>query len=184
MGSDKKLATSPFDPSRYIGSVSYVSPDAAKINLPHAASVASRQYAGYPVIGGQVGEFVFIESEDYAVLGRITEVRLPDNERLKAEPTVGKAPEAHPIGFVQLLTTLDLSTGKVVSGIPQHPRIGQHVFSAHPLLVKHVVEGSNADKAGMVELATTTQESHTKVNNKPKSTIWSPLCCSGCDGWR
>ena len=164
---EKALTTSPFDSSRYIGSVSYVSPDRAKINLPHAASVASKQYAGYPVIGGQVGEFVFIESEDYAVLGRITEVLLPDSERLKAEPTLGKVPEAHPIGFVQLLTTLDLSTGKVISGIPQHPRIGQHVFSAHPLLVKQVVEGSNVDKAGMVELATTTQESHTKVNINP-----------------
>lgn len=182
MAIDRALATSPFDPSRYIGSVSYVSPDRAKINLPHAASVSSKQYAGYPVIGGQVGEFVFIESEDYAVLGRITEVLLPDSERLKAEPILGKAPEVHPIGFVQLLTTLDLSTGKVISGIPQHPRIGQHVFSAHPLLVKQVVEGSNVDKAGMVELATTTQESHTKVNISPAQLFGRHCAVLGATG--
>lgn len=163
----KKLATSPFDPSRYVGSVSYVSPDAAKLNLPYAASVSSRYFAGYPVLGGQVGEFVFIESEDYAILGRITEVRLPDNERLQAEPSLGKSPEAHPIGFVQLLTTLELSTGKIISGIPQHPRIGQHVFSAHPLLVKHVIEGENAREQGTIELAEIPQESNTKVNVSP-----------------
>jgi hypothetical protein len=61
MDNRKPLATSPFDPSRYIGSVIFVSPDAAKVNLPYAASVSAKQYAGYPVNGGQVGEFVFIE---------------------------------------------------------------------------------------------------------------------------
>ncbi|MDB5874635.1 MAG: hypothetical protein JWQ07_4077 [Ramlibacter sp.] len=162
-----KLATSPFDPSRYIGSVSYVSPDAAKVNLPYAASVTSRQYSGYAVLGGQVGEFVFIEGEGVAVLGRITEVKLPDSERLKAEPTIGTPPDAHPIGFVQLLTTLELSTGRIISGIPYHPRIGQHVYSAHPLLVKHIVEGNNAGAAGVIELATIPQDLSTKVNISP-----------------
>lgn len=162
-----RLSTSPFDPSRYVGSVTFISPDAAKINLPHAASVAPRQYSGYAVLGGQVGEFVFIEGEGVAVLGRITEVRLPDSERLKAEPAVGEKPDAHPIGFVQLLTTLELSSGRVISGIPSHPRIGQHVYSAHPLLVKHIVEGSTAREDGVVELATIPQDSSTKVNVSP-----------------
>ncbi|MCO4880122.1 ATP-binding protein [Paraburkholderia caribensis] len=164
---NRRLSTSPFDPSRYVGSVSYVSPDAAKINLPFAASVSARQYSGYAVLGGQVGEFVFIEGEGLAVLGRITEVRLPDNERLKAEPVLGERPDAHPIGFVQLLTTLELATGKVISGIPVHPRIGQQVYSAHPLLVKHIVEGNNAGVAGLIELATISQESGTRVNVSP-----------------
>lgn len=164
---NRRLATSPFDPSRYVGSVTYVSPDAAKINLPFAANVSSRQYAGYAVLGGQVGEFVFIEGEGIAVLGRITEVRLPDSERLKAEPVLGETPDAHPLGFVQLLTTLELSTGKVISGVPQHPRIGQHVYSAHPLLVKHIVEGNDAGATGVIELAVIPQETSTKVNVSP-----------------
>lgn len=182
MDNRKPLATSPFDPSRYIGSVIFVSPDAAKVNLPYAASVSAKQYAGYPVNGGQVGEFVFIEGEEYAVLGRITEVRLPDSERLNAEPALGKTPEAHPIGFVQLLTTLELTGGKVISGIPQHPRIGQHVFSAHPLLVKHVVEGNNVNKTGMIELATTTQESHTSVNVAPSQLLGRHCAILGATG--
>jgi uncharacterized protein len=182
MPNSKPLATSPFDPSRYIGSVIFVSPDAAKINLPYAASASTKQYAGYPVIGGQVGEFVFIEGEEFAVLGRITEVRLPDSERLNAEPALGKTPDAHPIGFVQLLTTLELSEGKVISGIPQHPRIGQHVFSAHPLLVKHVVEGNNVNKTGMIELATTTQESHTNVNVAPAQLLGRHCAVLGATG--
>ena len=178
----KALLTSPFDTNRYIGSVIYVSPDIARINLPYAASVSAKQYAGYPVNGGQVGEFVFIESDEHAVLGRIIEVRLPDTERLNAEPTMGKQPDAHPIGIVQLLITLDLSTGNVISGIPQHPRIGQHVFSAHPMLVKHVVEGNVSHKDAIIELATTTQSSSTKVNITPDQLIGRHCAILGTTG--
>ncbi|MGE8614645.1 MAG: ATP-binding protein [Achromobacter veterisilvae] len=162
-----RLPTSPFDPSRYIGAVTYVSPDTARVNLPKAANVSPRQYSGYPVLGGQVGEFIFIEGEGIAVLGRITEVKLPDNERLKAEPSLGIPPDANPIGFVQLLTTLELATAKVISGIPYHPRIGQHVFSAHPLLVKHIVEGRVAADFDAIELATIPHDSSTMVNVSP-----------------
>ncbi|WP_096698418.1 ATP-binding protein [Polaromonas sp. AER18D-145] len=177
-----KLATSPFDPSRYIGSVTYISPDAAKINLPYAASVTARQYSGYVVLGGQVGEFVFIEGEGVAVLGRITEVKLPDGERLKAEPAIGQPLDAHPIGFVQLLTTLELSTGRIISGIPHHPRIGQHVYSAHPLLVKHIVEGNNAGATGVIELATIPQDLSTKVNVSPANMFGRHCAVLGATG--
>lgn len=178
----KTLPTNPFDSNRYIGSVIYVSPDTAKVNLPYAASVSAKQYAGYPVNGGQVGEFVFIESDEHAVLGRLTEVRLPDKERLNAEPTLGKQPDAHPIGLVQLLTTLELATGKIISGIPQHPRVGQHVFSAHPRLVKHIVEGNVSGRHAMIELATTTQSSGTQVNITPEQLIGRHCAVLGATG--
>jgi hypothetical protein len=176
------LPTSPFDSSRYVGSVTYISPDAIKINLPYAANVSARQYSGYPVLGGQVGEFVFIEGEGVAVLGRITEVRLPDNERLKAEPAIGEPPDAHPIGYVQLLTTLELSMGTVISGIPQHPRIGQHVYSAHPLLVKHIIEGGVSDVGGTVELATIPEDANTKVNVGPSQMFGRHCAVLGATG--
>ena len=178
----RPLPASPFDPSRYVGSVTFVGPDSIKINLPKAASVSSTQYAGYNVLGGQVGEFVFVECEDYAVLGRITEVGLPDSERLKAEPVLGRAPDAHPIGLVQLLTTLDLSGARVVSGIPQHPRIGQHVFSAHPLLVKFIVEGNHSTNDGLIELAALPQDAQTTVNVSPSNLLGRHCAVLGATG--
>lgn len=176
------LASSPFDPSRYIGSVAYVGPDAVKINLPKAANVSSNQYAGYTILGGQVGEFVFIESEDYAVLGRITEVGLPDSERLRVESPIGQPVVANPIGVVQLLTTLELSEGRVISGIPQHPRIGQHVFSAHPLLVKFIVEGSHSKGTGFIELASIPQDSQTTINVSPSHLLGRHCAVLGATG--
>lgn len=162
-----KLPTDPFDSTRYIGAVTAIGPDTVKINLPYASTVSSKSYAGYSILGGQVGEFVFIECEDYATLGRITDVKLPDGERLNVEPVLGATPLANPIGFVQLLTTLDLASGRVISGISQHPRIGQHVFSAHPLLVKYIIEKSTTDSAHKLELATIPQETNTRVDVDP-----------------
>lgn len=181
MRSDR-LPTSPYDASRYVGSVTFIGPDSCKINLPFAANVSPRQYAGYAVQGGQVGEFVFIEGETVAVLGRIIEVRLPDNERLNAEPTVGKVPDANPIGFVQLLTTLDMSSGRVISGIPFHPRIGQHVFAAHPLLVKRMIEGNEHPDSDSIELATMPQEATTHVNVTPAQLFGRHCAVLGATG--
>jgi DNA helicase HerA-like ATPase len=179
---NNQLPASPYDPSRYVGSVSFISPDLVKVNLPRASTPSGTQYAGYYIPGGQVGEFVFIETEDYAVLGRITEVGLPDSERLKAEPALGKPLEAHPIGIVQLLTSLDLGTARVVSGIPQHPRIGQRVFSAHPLLVKSVVEGNHAANSGVIELAALPQDSQTVISVSPAHLLGRHCAVLGATG--
>ncbi|HDR9316132.1 ATP-binding protein [Burkholderia vietnamiensis] len=162
---NQTLATSPYDPARYVGSVTYVGPESTRINLPFAASIGARQHAGYAVHAGLVGEFVFIQGEEIAVLGRIVEVWLPDRERLSVEEPSNGPPTNHPTGNVQLLTSLDLRSGCVISGIPEHPRIGQHVFSAHPLLVQQMVEGRTSGP--LVELAALPQDSQTKVHLAP-----------------
>ncbi|MFM0059663.1 ATP-binding protein [Paraburkholderia phytofirmans] len=140
-------------------------PDVARINLPFAASVTARQHAGYTVHAGLVGEFVFIQGEDLAVLGRIVEVRLPESERLHVESRSGDALVSHPVGTVQLLASLNLHTASAISGIPEHPRLGQHVFSAHPKLLQQMVEGKESGL--LVELASMPQEPQTKVHVSP-----------------
>lgn len=134
------LPIAPFDSARYIGTVSQVGPVTVRVNLPYAASPLSGHHAGYQMLAGQVGEFILIEGEEYAVIGRIVEVKLPDQDRLLVEPTADIDGQANPIGLIQLLASLNLSTGVVANGIPAHPRIAQQVFSAHPLLIKHAVE--------------------------------------------
>lgn len=135
-----KLPIAPFDPARYIGTVCQVGPVTVRVNLPYAASPISDHHAGYQMLAGQVGEFILIEGEEHAIIGRIIEVKLPDQDRLLVEPTADINGQANPIGLIQLLTSLNLSTGLVVNGIPAHPRIAQQIFSAHPLLIKHAVE--------------------------------------------
>jgi hypothetical protein len=66
---------------------------------------------------GQVGEFVLIEGEEHAIVGRITEVKLPERDRLSVEPTAHKDNDANPIGLIQLLTSLELASGKAIRGL-------------------------------------------------------------------
>lgn len=135
-----KLPLYPFDPQRCIGSVLEVTPNTAKINLPKAAVPEGEALYGHRMGGGEVGEFVFIEREPLAVMGRIVSIRLPERERLTVEPELGKTRDAHPLGTVQLLASVDMVTGKVESGLAQHPRLGSRVFSAHPKLVAWIAE--------------------------------------------
>ena len=177
-----KLPVAPFDPSRYIGTVCQVDPNTVRVNLPHAACAITNHHAGYSIAAGQVGEFVLIESEEHAIVGRITEVRLPERERLTIEPTAKDNKEdANPVGLVQLLTSIELSSGKTVKGIPAHPRISQHVFSAHPLLIKHAIEQGH-DANGSVQLAFLPHSLSTMVSMTPEALFGRHCAVLGATG--
>jgi hypothetical protein len=84
---------------------------------------------GDRVGAGEVGEFVVIENGEYAVFGRIIEIRLPERERLSVEPRMGRSADAHPIGKIQLLTTIPANGDPPQRGIARFPRVGASVFS-------------------------------------------------------
>ena len=144
-----ELPTSPFERARYIGSVIQVDPAVVRVNLPHGAGAMSSSHAGHRVGKGEVGEFVVIEGEAHAVLGRIAEIRLPERDRLAVEPASdAHGDPANPVGVVQLLLSVDLLSAEALRGVAMHPRIGQHVFSAHPDFIRHAMEnGRGACKA-------------------------------------
>lgn len=175
------LPIAPFDPARYIGTVCQVDPNTVRVNLPHAATPVSTHHAGYGMPAGQVGEFVLIESEEHAIIGRITEVKLYERDRLKVEPTADTGSDANPVGLIQLLTSLELASGKSVRGIPAHPRIAQQVFSAHPLLIKHAVEqGHEADRS--IRLAFLPNSLNTIVSLTPEAIFGRHCAVLGTTG--
>lgn len=169
------LPVAPFDSSRYIGTVCKVQPTSVEINLPRASSAIGSHFAGFAVQAGQVGEFVVIEGDEHAILGRISAVRLPERERLTVEPTAELGDAPNPVGIAQLLTSIDLRTGASLSGIPSHPRIGQHVYSAHPLVVKRAVEADSSGDEGRVHLAVLPHSPDTRVSLAP-SAIFGRHC--------
>lgn len=175
------LPISAFDPSRYIGTVCQVDPNTVRVNLPYAASSSFGHHAGFSVPAGQVGEFVLIEGEGHAILGRITEVRLPERDRLVVEPTSGEHGDTNPIGLVQLLTAIDLASGESTGGVSSHPRIAQQVFSAHPQIVKHVVEQSRTDDK-RVKLASLAHSLSTTVSVDPEAIFGRHCAVLGATG--
>jgi hypothetical protein len=136
----------PFDAQRLIGTVSEVGPSYLKVNLPRAADPEGHLLHGFRVGSGEVGEFVVVEVGDLAVFGRITLVRLPERERLSVEPQLGRSPETHPVGTVQLLTTVDVPTGVVDGGVTRYPRLGARVFSAHPDFLRWLTESADVKR--------------------------------------
>lgn len=176
------LPVAAFDASRYVGTVCHVKPTTVDVNLPRASSPNGTHYAGYAVPAGQVGEFLVIEGEEHAVLGRVIEVRLPERDRLTVEPMAEVETEANPLGVVQLLTAVDLGTGMALKGVPIHPRIGQHVFSAHPLLVKQAVESDKAADDRKVQLAVFPHAQNTTVAIRPAHVFGRHCAVLGATG--
>lgn len=176
------LAISPFDRTRYVGSVCSVRPATVEINLPLASRAGGSHFAGYALQRGQVGEFVVIESEQTAILGRLIETRLPERDRLTVEPAHEGEGTPNPLGVVQLLTAIDLETGLPLKGVPEAPRIGQHAFSAHPLIVKQVVESSTATEARKIQLATFPHARETSVSLPPGHLLGRHCAILGATG--
>ncbi|MEI9814360.1 MAG: DUF87 domain-containing protein [Acidobacteriota bacterium] len=83
-----------------------------------------------------------IEVGGCAIFGRIVNVRLPERERLTVEPSFGGNNPSHPVGTIQLLSTLNLENAEVRGGISRHPRLGSRIYAAHPRLVTWIAESS------------------------------------------
>lgn len=176
------LVVSPFDRQRYVGSVCTVRPASVEVNLPFASRPGGAHVAGYPLQRGQVGEFVIIEGEEHAVLGRLVETKLPERDRLSVEPTNERDGRPNPIGVVQLLTAVDLERGTPLRGVPISPRIGQHVFSAHPLIVKQVVEVAGTPEYKRVNLARFPHARDTLVSLSPSQLFGRHCAVLGATG--
>lgn len=176
----------PFDPQRCIGTISEVGPSTAKVNLPNAAAPEGQWLHGHRLGAGEVGEFVMVEGREAAVFGRIIGVRLPERERLSVEPELGASRETHPLGSIQLLTTIDLRTGKVVGGISEYPRLGSRVYSAHPLLVKWIAEATQRSEtqtqAVVLDLARLPAADDTLVNLTPERLFGRHCAILGATG--
>src|ERR1700733_393061 len=103
----------PFDPELCIGTVIEVGPTTARANLPQAAAPDTMWRHGFRLGRGEVGDFVVVELDENAIFGRVIGVRLPERDRLAVEPELGKRAETHPVGTIQLLSTIRLQSGKV-----------------------------------------------------------------------
>lgn len=131
------MKTTPFDPERRIGTVTQVMPDAVFVNLDAVTQRTGRLLSGTPLRGGQVGDFIVVDCDSHALLGRMLEVKLPERERLDIEQQLGYSPDPHPVAKLHLLGALQTGTDKVISGIPNYPALGASVFAASAELVSH-----------------------------------------------
>lgn len=114
------------DPSKRIGTVTRVTASSVELTLPNALAALGRR----GLAKGSVGDFVFVDCDRSAILGRVTEVGIPDRQRNVLEHQIETDPTVEPQGRVQLLATVSKTTRKVTRGINTQPRVGDGVFLA------------------------------------------------------
>lgn len=124
-----------------------------------------------------------VEGQSLAVIGRITEVRLPDRDRLTVEPerSEGQA-EANPIGVIRLLGSISLASGRSSRGIAEAPRIGDYVYLAHPDLIRHAIDSTGAPDAKRVEIGSLAGSSDTMISMSPHALFGRHCAVLGSTG--
>ena len=126
------------DPSKRIGTVTRVTASSVELTLPSALAVLGRR----GLAKGSVGDFVFVDCDRVAILGRVTEVGIPDRQRNVLEHQIEGDPSVEPHGCVQLLATVSKTSRKVTRGINTQPRVGDGVFQASGDALSNAIKGA------------------------------------------
>ncbi|MBP1857309.1 ATP-binding protein [Rhizobium herbae] len=114
------------DQDKRLGTVTRVSAASIELTVPLALAASGQR----GLARGATGDFVFIDCDKECILGRITEVAIPDRQRPGLERQMESEVIAEPQGRAQLLATVSKTTHKVTRGINVKPRVGDGVFLA------------------------------------------------------
>lgn len=176
----------PYESRRRIGRVCEVYPNAVLVTLPLLMQKDNPSYFGFPFNVGFVGGFAVIDCGELAVFGRVLNVVLPEKERYSLEQSAKEKTDYHPIGKIQLLTTIDLSGKKIIKGIPKYPKVGSFVYAAHPSYVKFIAETLDAstaqENAVSMQLATLPNSSDISISLSPEVLLGRHCAILGATG--
>ncbi|GBF20692.1 MULTISPECIES: ATP-binding protein [Arenibacter] len=127
----------PFRHEYFLGYINQVLPQYVKVHFPSSVLLNGFTHYGKEFNGGLVGSFVVIEGSNYGFLGRITELLLPESERLSLSEKAFQTSEFHPSGKIEILLSFDLYDPLTVKkGLTTYPNIGAKVFVSSGDLVQ------------------------------------------------
>jgi len=114
----------------FMGVASSITAQSVTVNLSEAGRSSGSHFCGERYGRGEVGEFVLLEGQRNLVLGRITEVRLPEHDRRSIKPDYVGTSDLDAIGQVQLLGSVAMDDLTVTAGVDTYPRLGDRVYAA------------------------------------------------------
>lgn len=127
----------PFKHEYFLGYINQVLPQYVKVHFPSSILLNGFTHFGQEFNGGLVGSFVVIEGSKYGFLGRITELLLPESERLSLSEKAFQTSDFHPSGKIEILLSFDLYDPLTVKkGLTTYPNIGAKVFVSSGELVQ------------------------------------------------
>ena len=132
-----ELKINPFKHEYFLGYINQVFPQYVKVHFPSSILLNGFTHFGEEFNGGLVGSFVIIEGDKNGFLGRITELSLPESERLSLNEKAFQTSDFHPTGKIEILLSFDLYEPlKVKKGLTSYPNIGAKVFVSSGQLVQ------------------------------------------------
>ncbi len=157
----------PFRPEYFLGYINQVLPQFVKIHFPSSVLLNGFTHYGKEFNGGLVGTFVIIEGDKFGFLGRITELSLPESERLALNEKAFQTNDFHPTGKIEILLSFDLyDPFNVKKGLTSYPNIGAKVFVSSGDLVQEYMSRFGlkvGEKANTVQLGSLVSSPDTQV---------------------
>lgn len=157
----------PFRHEYFLGYINQVFPQYVKVHFPSSVLLNGFTHYGKEFNGGLVGSFVVIEGDKFGFLGRITELSLPESERLSLNEKAFQTSDFHPTGKVEILLSFDHYEPYIVKkGLTAYPNIGAKVFVSSGELVQEYMSRfgiKHAENIKAVELGHLVSNPDTKV---------------------
>lgn len=117
-------------PELFLGVASSITARMVGVNLSEAGQPSGSHYSGGRYGRGEVGELVLIEGQQSILLGRITEVRLREEERRSIRKDYVGSPDLDALGLIQLLACIQMDDLRVIAGVDAYPRLGDRIYAA------------------------------------------------------
>jgi hypothetical protein len=170
-----------------LGVVSSISANTVKVNLSHAGDLSAAYINGHRYGRGEVGEIVLVEGQQKVILGRLTEVTLPDRERTEISQDFSGSANVDAIGFIKLLGSICIESLKVEAGVAGYPRLGDRVFSASSEFIAAIPQLMNLDTHNvqdslLIELGEITGEIGCKIRVTPEELFGRHCAILGSTG--
>jgi hypothetical protein len=157
----------PFKHEYFLGYINQVLPQFVKVHFPSSVLLNGFTHFGKEFNGGLVGSFVVIEGDKYGFLGRITELSLPESERLSLNEKAFQTSDFHPTGKIEILLSFDLfNPFDVKKGLTAYPNIGAKVFVSSGELVQEYMSRFGVrigEIANTIEIGSLVSSPDTKV---------------------
>ena len=173
-------------PELFMGVASSVTARAVGINLSEAGQPSGSHFSGGRYGRGEVGEFVLIEGQQSLLLGRITEVRLPDQDRRSIKPDYVGKNNLDAIGQIQLLGCVAMDDLAVTAGVDAYPRLGDRVYAAPhqfiALLPRLMEKEGEDDNPVMLDLGTVDVAQESTISIKPERLFGRHCAILGATG--
>jgi hypothetical protein len=165
----------PFNHNYFLGYVNEVTPQYIKIHFPSSVLLSKFHFDGVNYAGGNVGNFIVIEGEEYGFLAQLTEIKLSDSEKkeLTEKAIEHKESDFHPIGKAELLLSFSVfNPEKIEKTVSKYPSIGAKVYSCSDEQIGKYVKKfgkKNADNdnvyATLGKLTSNDAECHISLNS-------------------